>query len=262
MCTVHVEYYFKGDGKYLTFPWDKGFTMEDAERYYDEADYYDYIHTLSRTPILKAQHPDFEIAQQGIHAQRGVSCADCHMPYKSEGGVKFSDHHITSPLANIDRTCQTCHRESEEVLRQNVYDRQRKANEIRNKLEDELAKAHIEAKFAWDKGATEAEMKPVLKYIRQSQWRWDYGVASHGASFLPRTTGDNTYLGQWSGTRYAGSARDSTSIGSPRLHGSSAYARHFDQRESTALHRVRPSETQRQKAKVPEDCRTKMARRG
>ena len=103
------------------------------------------------------------------------------MPYKSEGGVKFSDHHITSPLANIDRTCQTCHRESEEVLRQNVYDRQRKANEIRNKLEDELAKAHIEAKFAWDKGATEAEMKPVLKYIRQSQWRWDYGVASHGA---------------------------------------------------------------------------------
>ena len=105
------------------------------------------------------------------------------MPYKSEGGVKFSDHHITSPLANIDRTCQTCHRESEEVLRQNVYDRQRKANEIRNKLEDELAKAHIEAKFAWDKGATEAEMKPVLKYIRQSQWRWDYGVASHGASF-------------------------------------------------------------------------------
>lgn len=28
----HVEYYFKGDGKYLTFPWDKGFTMEDRRR--------------------------------------------------------------------------------------------------------------------------------------------------------------------------------------------------------------------------------------
>lgn len=179
----HVEYYFRGEGKYLTFPWDKGFTMEDAERYYDEAEYYDYIHTLSKTPILKAQHPDFEIAQQGIHAQRGVSCADCHMPYMSQGGVKFSDHHITSPLAKIDRTCQTCHRESEEVLRQNVYDRQNKANEVRNRLEQELAKAHIEAQFAWSKGASESEMAPVLKYIRQSQWRWDYGVASHGASF-------------------------------------------------------------------------------
>ena len=70
----HVEYYFKGDGKYLTFPWDKGFTVEDMEAYYDEAGFYDYIHKLSRTPILKAQHPDFEIAQMGIHGQRGVSC--------------------------------------------------------------------------------------------------------------------------------------------------------------------------------------------
>ena len=106
----HVEYFFKGDGKYLTFPWDKGFTGEDMEAYYDEVGFYDYIHKLSRTPILKAQHPDYEIAQMGIHGQRGVSCADCHMPYKSEGGVKFSDHHIQSPLAMIDRTCQVCHR--------------------------------------------------------------------------------------------------------------------------------------------------------
>lgn len=119
----------------------------------------------------------------GIHGQRGVSCADCHMPYKSEGGVKFSDHHIQSPLAMIDRTCQTCHRESEETLRNNVYERQRKANEIRNRLEQELAKAHIEAKFAWDKGATEDQMKDVLAFIRQAQWRWDFGVASHGGSF-------------------------------------------------------------------------------
>ena len=179
----HVEYFFKGDGKYLTFPWDKGMTVEDMEKYYDELDYFDYIHTLSKTPILKAQHPDYETFQMGIHGQRGVSCADCHMPYKSEGGVKFSDHHIQSPLAMIDRTCQVCHRESEETLRNNVYERQRKANEIRNRLEQELAKAHIEAKFAWEKGATQDQMQNTLKLIRQAQWRWDFSVASHGASF-------------------------------------------------------------------------------
>ena len=179
----HVEYYFKGDGKYLTFPWDKGFTVEAMEEYYDELDYADYTHTLSRAPILKAQHPDYEICMMGIHGQRGVSCADCHMPYMSVGGVKFSDHHVMSPLANIDRTCQVCHREDAETLRNNVYERQRKANEIRCRLEAELATAHIEAKFAWDKGATEAEMKPVLQLLRQSQWRWDFGVASHGGAF-------------------------------------------------------------------------------
>lgn len=179
----HVEYYFKGDGKYLTFPWDKGMTMEDMEKYYDEVQFTDYTHALSKAPILKAQHPDYEIAQMGIHGQRGISCADCHMPYKSEGGVKFSDHHIQSPLAKIDRTCLVCHRESEETLRNNVYERQAKVFETRDRLEEELAKAHIEAKFAWEKGATEAQMKPVLDFIRQAQWRWDFSVASHGASF-------------------------------------------------------------------------------
>ncbi|MDR1762792.1 MAG: ammonia-forming cytochrome c nitrite reductase [Dysgonamonadaceae bacterium] len=179
----HVEYYFKGDGKYLTLPWDKGFTVEDMEAYYDETNFSDFTHKLSKAPIIKAQHPDYELYKLGIHGQRNVSCADCHMPYKSEGGVKFSDHHVQSPLAMIDRTCQVCHRESEETLRNNVYERQMKANETRGRLETELAKAHIEAAFAWEKGATEAQMAGVLKLLRQSQWRWDFAVASHGASF-------------------------------------------------------------------------------
>jgi nitrite reductase (cytochrome c-552) len=179
----HVEYYMRGEEKYLVFPWDKGFTVEEMERYYDEIDFYDYIHTLSKTPIIKAQHPDWELAMMGIHGQRNVSCADCHMPYKSEGGMKYSDHKVMSPLAMIDRTCQVCHREAEETLRNNVYERQLKAQEMRDRLEKELAIAHIEAKFAWDRGASQAQMQEVLKLLRQAQWRWDYGVASHGGSF-------------------------------------------------------------------------------
>ncbi len=187
----HVEYYFikpndeKNPGKanYLVFPHDKGLTCETAEEYYDSIGFYDYIHPLSGTKILKAQHPGWEMSQHGIHAQRGVSCADCHMPYKQEGGVKFSDHQIQSPLAKIDRTCQTCHRQDAEVLRQNVYDRQEKCNEVRNRAEQELARAHFEAKFIIDKGATEAEMAPIQALLRKSQWRWDYAIASHGATF-------------------------------------------------------------------------------
>ena len=168
---------------YLMFPQDKGMTCEAAEEYYDSIGFYDYIHPLSGTPILKAQHPGYEIALQGIHGQRGVSCADCHMPYKQDGGVKFTDHHIMSPLANIDRTCQVCHRQDAEVLRENVYERQAKCLEVRDRAEKELATAHIEAKFAIDKGATEAEMKPIQALLRKSQWRWDYAIASHGATF-------------------------------------------------------------------------------
>ncbi|MFR9534786.1 MAG: ammonia-forming cytochrome c nitrite reductase [Rikenellaceae bacterium] len=182
----HVEYYFKGkEDKYLTFPWDGGMTVEQMEEYYDSesVNHVDWVHALSRTPMLKAQHPDYELFVMGPHGQRGLSCADCHMPYRSEGGIKYSDHQIMSPLKNISSTCLTCHRDSEENLMAYVYEYQDKALEIRDRVEVELSKAHILAKTAWDNGASESAMADVLKYIRQAQWRWDYAVASHGGSF-------------------------------------------------------------------------------
>ena len=179
----HVEYFFKGEGKYLTFPWDKGITVEDMEKYFDELEYSDWTHKLSRAPMLKTQHPDYELFLLGPHAKRGLACADCHMPYRSEGGIKYSDHQIMSPLKNIANTCQTCHRDSEENLRNYVYEYQDKALEIRDIIERDLSKAHIMAKHAWDNGATDAQMKNALQLIRQAQWRWDFVAASHGGSF-------------------------------------------------------------------------------
>jgi nitrite reductase (cytochrome c-552) len=179
----HVEYYFKGDGKYLTFPWDNGFSADAMEEYYDKAEFTDWVHQLSRAPMLKAQHPDYELYKTGIHADRGVSCADCHMPYKTEGGVKFTDHHIQSPLNNIENSCMVCHREKTQKLIENVYERQDKINELKKMAEKTLAATHIEAKLAWDKGATEPEMKTALQLIRHAQWRWDWVAASNGMGF-------------------------------------------------------------------------------
>ena len=180
----HTEYYFEKDnGQYLKFPQDKGMTCEAAEEYYDSIGFYDYVHPLSKAKILKAQHPGYELSLQGIHAQRGVSCADCHMPYISEGGVKYTDHHIMSPLAHIDRTCQTCHRQDAETLRKNVYERQEKVYTFARLVDVQLADAHLMAEFAWKHGAKENEMTKALNDIRKSQWRWDYAIASHGASF-------------------------------------------------------------------------------
>ncbi|WP_159020110.1 ammonia-forming cytochrome c nitrite reductase [Algibacter sp. L3A6] len=185
----HVEYYFdkKIPGKegvpYLKLPWENGMSVEAMEEYYDAIEFSDWTHKLSRAPMLKAQHPGYETYLTGVHADRGVSCADCHMPYKSEGGQKFTDHHIQSPLNNVSNACQVCHREDADKLKINVYDRQRKTAENRLKLEGFLVKAHVEAKKAWDLGATEEQMKDILMDIRHAQWRWDYAAASHGASF-------------------------------------------------------------------------------
>jgi nitrite reductase (cytochrome c-552) len=179
----HVEYYFDKETNYLIFPWDKGTSVEEVEAYFDEIGHTDFVHALSKAPIIKAQHPDYEVFKLGIHSQRGVSCADCHMPYKSEGGVKFTNHEIVSPLKNIAGSCQVCHRESEATLTKNVYDRQDMVRELADLAEESLVKAHIEAKTAWDNGANEDQMKEILTLIRHSQWRWDFATAGHGNSF-------------------------------------------------------------------------------
>jgi nitrite reductase (cytochrome c-552) len=180
----HVEYYFKKEPKaYLAFPWDNGFSVEAMEKYYDNIDFVDWTHKLSRAPMLKAQHPDYEVYMTGVHADRGVSCSDCHMPYKVEGGVKFTDHHIQSPLNNIANACQTCHRESEDQLINDVVSRQNKVMELRRIAEKSIARAHIEAKIAWDNGATENQMEEILTLIRHAQWRWDWVAAGNAVGF-------------------------------------------------------------------------------
>ena len=184
----HVEYYFNkktpAEGvPYLTFPWSKGTTAEDMLDYYNELGFKDWTHKLSKAPMLKVQHPGYELYQTGIHAERGVSCADCHMPYQSNGGQKFTNHKMVSPLDNIASSCQVCHRESEETLTRNVYDRQLKVIEIRDQAEIEIVRAHVEAKTAWEAGASEKEMDDVLQLIRAAQWFWDFAAASHGGSF-------------------------------------------------------------------------------
>jgi nitrite reductase (cytochrome c-552) len=183
----HVEYYFNKDVAagvpYLTYPWDNGFSVEAMEEYYDRMEFSDWTHQLSRAPMLKAQHPGYETYMTGVHASRGVSCADCHMPFMSEGGQKYTDHHIQSPLNNVANSCQVCHREETERLLQDVYERQDRIIENRDKLEELLVRSHVEAKLAWDLGATQDQMDAILQDIRHAQWRWDYAAASHGASF-------------------------------------------------------------------------------
>jgi nitrite reductase (cytochrome c-552) len=179
----HVEYYFQGEGNYLVFPWDKGTDPDQVEAYFDEIGHVDWTHALSRAPMIKIQHPDYELFLTGVHAERGVSCADCHMPYRREGGVKITDHHIQSPLADIDGSCLVCHAGPAEDLLDTVYTLQDRLYETRREAEGALARLHIEAQAAWEAGATDEEMAPVLALIRSAQFYWDWVAASHGASF-------------------------------------------------------------------------------
>ena len=179
----HVEYYFKSEGNYLTFPWDKGTTPEQMEEYYDGIDFADWTHAVSKTRMIKMQHPDYEVYRTGIHAYRNVACADCHMPYRTEGGVKFTDHHLQSPLLNIASSCAVCHRWSEQEIRLRVEGIQDKVREGRGRAESALSLAHFDVAAAMQAGAGDDELAGVRTLIRHGQLRWDYVAANNGMGF-------------------------------------------------------------------------------
>jgi nitrite reductase (cytochrome c-552) len=190
----HSEYYFKKTewtdksgnekiAKVVTFPWENGFAVEDMEQYYDDRDFKDWTHKISKTPMLKAQHPGYEIYITGAHGKNKVACADCHMPYVREGGVKYSSHNVGSPLDNMANACLNCHRVSEKELRDTVARKLERKTELNLIATGVIGKAHLEAGKAWELGATKEEMQDVLQDIRHAQWRWDYSIASHGSFF-------------------------------------------------------------------------------
>ena len=169
----HVEYYFQTDEKagrknYLVFPWRKGTTLEDILAYYDELDFSDYVHPISGTPIIKAQHPDYELYLTGIHSFRNVSCADCHMPYHTEGGVKYTDHHVQSPLLNIANSCAVCHRWSEEEIRTRVEGIQTKVENAKLPAEEALVHAHFDVAAAVQAGAATENLGELRKLLRRA----------------------------------------------------------------------------------------------
>ncbi|OUS50636.1 ammonia-forming cytochrome c nitrite reductase subunit c552 [Shewanella sp. SACH] len=182
----HVEYYFdKKEGRkgFVKFPWDMGTTVEQMETYYDGIEFSDWTHALSKTPMLKAQHPGYETWKLGVHGKNDVSCVDCHMPkVTNDKGRKYTDHKVGNPFDRFEETCATCHSQSKEFLVGLTNERKAKVKELKGRAEAQLVKAHFEAAAAWKAGATEAEMKPILTDIRHSQWRWDYAIASHGAA--------------------------------------------------------------------------------
>lgn len=179
----HVEYYFKGEHKTLTYPWQNGLKADEILDYYETSGHKDWVHADTGAPALKAQHPEFEMWNQGIHARSGVSCADCHMPYTRVGALKISDHHIQSPLLNINTACQTCHKFSEEELKSRVETIQNRTFEMRNRAMDALVELIENIKTAKAAGIAEATLTEAQNHQRRAQFLLDFVEAENSSGF-------------------------------------------------------------------------------
>jgi len=179
----HVEYHFKGPDKRLVYPWSKGLKVEQILAYYDEAKFKDWTHADTGAPVLKAQHPEFEMWNQGIHARSGVACADCHMPYMRVGALKISDHHVRSPLLNVNRACQTCHRWPEDELKARVLTIQQRTFGLRNRAMDALVALIADIRGAAAGGRPDAELARARDFQRKAQFYLDFVEAENSTGF-------------------------------------------------------------------------------
>jgi nitrite reductase (cytochrome c-552) len=179
----HVEYYFRGPNKTVVFPWAKGLVIENIEAYYNEISFSDWDHAETKTPMIKMQHPDFELFSTGIHARSGVACADCHMPYTRVGAIKVSSHWVNTPLAHLNTSCLTCHRQSEAEMRQRVITVQDTTHSEMKRAEDALIAAIDGMKEAAQAGVPDAKLAEARKLHRAAQMRWDFISAENSMGF-------------------------------------------------------------------------------
>jgi len=184
----HVEYYCATKMP-LVFPWGRGLDATQQEQFWNETkfpdgeQFFDYTHAETGAKILKAQHPEYELWSQGIHARSGVSCADCHMPYQRDGSSKVSDHWVRSPLLNVNRACQTCHHQPEAEILARVDQIQGRNYDLLQRggvAIVALIDAVMAAKAA---GATEEQLKDALEFQRKAQWRLDFIAAENSMGF-------------------------------------------------------------------------------
>lgn len=184
----HVEYYC-GPKATLFYPWNNGLKVEQIESYYDNYKFkdghrfYDWKHAVTGAEVLKAQHPEFEMWSQGIHARSGVACADCHMPYKREGAIKISDHWVRSPMLNISNACQVCHHFPEEEIKARVLSIQDRHHELQLRAEDATVALIQALEAALKNGATDDQLKTARELQRKAQWRVDFVNAENSMGF-------------------------------------------------------------------------------
>jgi nitrite reductase (cytochrome c-552) len=143
----HVEYYFKGKEKRLTYPWHNGLKGDQILEYYEtQTDHADWTHKESGAKVLKAQHPEFELYSQGVHA-----------------------------LA--------CHRRDEAELRARVETIQERHMQMRNTAMDALMALIADIKAAGAGGASQAQLDEARKYQKRAQFLLDFIEAENSSGF-------------------------------------------------------------------------------
>jgi nitrite reductase (cytochrome c-552) len=99
------------------------------------------------------------------------------------GALKISDHHVRSPLLNINNACQTCHPLPEAELRARAERIQENTFLLRNQAMDALVALIADIKAARDRGASDQQLAVAREMQRRAQFYLDFIEAENSTGF-------------------------------------------------------------------------------
>ncbi|RJQ10318.1 MAG: ammonia-forming cytochrome c nitrite reductase subunit c552 [Bacillota bacterium] len=179
----HVEYYLTKEGSVVTFPWTKGFEPEDEYAYYRDIGFSDWTQPGTGAPMVKAQHPDFEMYEGGVHQANDVACADCHMPFMRIGNTKVTSHWITSPLKTLEHSCGPCHGPHTGGLRERVLYTQDRVEELVRRAGAELVATTEALIRASASPLPNAPLDNARRLYREAEWYLDWVLSANSHGF-------------------------------------------------------------------------------
>lgn len=105
------------------------------------------------------------------------------MPYTRVGGLKISDHHVRSPLLNINRACQSCHRWDTAELKARAEQIQERTYYLRNMAIDAVVALIADINAAAARGVSEDRLNAARDYQRKAQFFADFIEAENSMGF-------------------------------------------------------------------------------
>jgi nitrite reductase (cytochrome c-552) len=105
------------------------------------------------------------------------------MPYTRVGGTKVSDHQVRSPLLNLNRACQGCHKWTEEELKGRVIAMQDRNFKLREQAMAALVDLIGDLKAAKEAGKTDEELTTPRYMQRRAQFFLDFVEAENSTGF-------------------------------------------------------------------------------
>ena len=110
-------------------------------------------------------------------------CADCHMSYTREGAVKVSNHHVTTPTADLNASCGTCHTTGDGVLADRVTTIQDRFIESRDRSLDALVSLIDGIEAALTDGTPQEYIELAREYQNKASFYIDFVYSENSYGF-------------------------------------------------------------------------------